>query len=360
MGDKKGAVYQAAVDIKYSTLQPFCSTLLGYSAPLATAVVYSTTTPVVTSTAIATLTVTVSANKRDVSTSTPNVLTKYPATVLSSACSMLVTQGTSTSTVTTVTSVSTASAATTFVTITSSVTSTVRPAPTGNAYCEDGSLVDGTAGSCGAGPCITFPLRIEGAEGTVYEGLIRSGPMNITLPSAGGPHLCDGTNNNANPAPGSTPTTAIESGALLCGYTFDGTYDSSFQDFFITRIGASSSNDGSNRYWGILDNYQFTPTGGCEYEVYPGASILWAYNAFNANAFLEVSPATAQVTAGGSFTFNIIDGSTGNPVAGASFNGATSDANGNVQVTFPTAGTYRIKATKDGTIRSNGVIITVS
>lgn len=360
VGDKKGAVYQAAVDIKYSTLQPFCSTLLGYSAPIATAVVYSTTTPVVTSTAIATLTVTVSAAKRDVSTSTPNVLTKYPATVLSSACSMLVTQGTSTSTVATVTSVSTAPTFTTPVTYTTLVTSTLQAAPTFNAYCENGAGVDGTSAYCGAGPCSTFPLRIEGAEGTVFEGLIRSGPMNITTPS-GGTHLCDGTNNNANPAPGSTGTTGIESGALLCGYTFDGTYSNQFQDFFITRIGASDTT--GSKYWGILDNYQFTPTGGCQYEVYPGTDILWAYDAFNAHYFLKVDPPTAQVAVGSPVTFTVTgyDGNGGSPqaISGASFNGQTTDSNGQVTVTFTTAGVYRPKATRDDSIRSNAVIITV-
>ena len=359
--DRYFVAYSYTFAIKYSTLQPFCSTLLGYSAPLATAVVYSTTTPVVTNTVTATSTVTVSqaAAKRDVSTSTPNVLTKYPATVLSSACSMLVTQVTSTSTVATVTSVSTAPTATTLVTSTTAVTSIVKPKPSGNAYCENGALVDGTSAVCTSPVCRTFDLRIEGAEGTVYEGPIRSGPRMITTPS-GGTHQCDGTNNGANPNPGATGTTGIDSSASLCGFTFDGTYSNQFQDYFITRIGASDSNDGSNRYWGILDNYQFTPTGGCQYEIYPGTSILWAYDAFNKNNFLKVDPPTAQVAVGGSATFTVIDGMSGRPVGGATFNGAVSDSNGVVQLTFPSAGTFRYKAERSDSIRSNGVIITVS
>jgi hypothetical protein len=360
-GDKKGAVYQAAVDIKYSTLQPFCSTLLGYSAPVATAVVYSTTTPVTTSTAVVTNTVTVSAAKRDVSTSTPNVLTKYPATVLSSACSMLVTQGTSTSTVATVTSVSTAPTATTLVTLTTSITSTVQAAPTFNAYCENGAGVDGTTGSCGSGPCDTFTMRIEGAEGTVYEGLIRTGPMSVTTPSSG-TQVCDGTNNGANPAPYGNGISAISSGADLCGYTFDGSYGSKFQDFFITRIGASDSTGGM--FWGILNNYAFSSTGGCQTEYFAGDELLWAYNAFNVNHFLKVDPPTSQVAVGSPVTFTVTgyDGSGGNSraISGASFKGATSDSNGQVTVTFATAGTYRLKATRSDSIRSNAVTITVS
>jgi hypothetical protein len=359
VGDKKGAVYQAAVDIRYATLQPFCSALLGYSAPIATAVVYSTTTPVVTRTVLEINTVTVSqaAAKRAVSPSTPNVLTKYPATVLSSACSMFVTQATGTSTVATVTSVSTAPAATTLVTSTTSVTSTVKAAPSGNAYCGDGSMVNGLSGSCGIGPCVTINMRIEGMSETIYEGLLTTGPMDITTPS-GGAHRCDSTNNNANPVPDGTPTTGLISSGALCGFGFDGTYSNSFQDYFITSIGDSTQT--ATQFWGLLVNYQFTPTGGCQFAVYNGDEVLWAFDAFNANAFLKVTPPTAQVAVGGIVTFRVTDGSTGDPIGGASFNGELSDANGDLQTYFPTAGTFRYKATKDGTIRSNGVIITVS
>jgi len=359
VGDKKGAVYQAAVDIRYATLQPFCSALLGYSAPVATAVVYSTTTPVVTSTVIATNTVTVSqaAAKRAVSQSTPNVLTKYPATVLSSACSMFVTQATGTSIVGTVTSVSTAPTTTTLVTSTTAITSTIKATPSGNAYCEDGSMVYGNSAICDSPLCIIFNMRIEGAESTIYEGPIRTDPRMITTPS-GGTHFCDGTNNNANPNPGGTPTTGLDSSGALCGFGFDGTYSSSFQDFFITSIGDTAQTN--TQFWGLLDNYQFTPTGGCQFEVWNGDEVLWAFDAFNANAFLKVTPPTAQIAVGGTFTFTVIDGMSGNPIAGASFNGATSDSNGQVQLSFPTAGTFRYKATRASSIRSNGVIITVS
>jgi hypothetical protein len=358
VGDKKGAVYQAAVDIRYATLQPFCSALLGYSAPVTTAVVYSTTTPVVTSTVIATNTVTVSqaAAKRAVSQSTPNVLTKYPATVLSSACSMFVTQATGTSIVGTVTSVSTAPTTTTLVTSTTAVTST-KATPTGNAYCEDGSMVNGNSGTCGSQPCAIINMRIEGAKGTVYEGPIRTGPANVTTPS-GGTHLCDGTNNNANPFTGANGISALDSGASLCGYTFDGTFSNQFQDFFLTRIGPSGQT--GTQFWGVLRDYQFTPTGGCESEYNPTEELLWAVDAFNANAFLKVNPPTVQADVGQTVLFTVTDGMSGNPIAGASFNGATSDSNGQVQLSFPTAGTFRYKATRASSIRSNGVIITVS
>jgi len=127
--NKNGAVHQASKDITYSSLQGYCSTLLGYSTPLATVTATATVTPLTTTstTVFATETVTVTGaavnqkrqnaiitvhtsdypdhllptaavNKRDLST--PVVLSKFPATVVSSACSLVATPVTSTSTIT--------------------------------------------------------------------------------------------------------------------------------------------------------------------------------------------------------------------------------------------------------------------
>ena len=137
-------------------------------------------------------------------------------------------------------------------------------------------------------------FRIEGAdsEGTIFEGCIISGPETVTTPS-GGSHLCDGTNNNANPSPGATLTTQINDAANLFGFSFDGTYSSQFQDFFITRIGQSSQTN--NQFWGVLVDRIYTPTGGCQYQVQPGLEGLWAYDAFNKNVFLKVSSCLARL-----------------------------------------------------------------
>jgi hypothetical protein len=76
--------------------------------------------------------------------------------------------------------------------------------------------------------------------------MILSSPQNITTPS-GGTHLCDGTNNNANPAPIVTGTDQIADAGRLCSFDFDGTYSNSFQDFFINRIGPTVST--GNKFW---------------------------------------------------------------------------------------------------------------
>lgn len=137
-GDVKGAAYQARQDMTYypsqltSTFQPYCSSLLGYSpavstfTPTTTVTPLTTTTTLVTSTAaaqkakrsddaavssiaeipsslllpwVANATATANVDKRAVA-SIPAVLTKYPSAVQSSACSLIVSQATSTSTVT--------------------------------------------------------------------------------------------------------------------------------------------------------------------------------------------------------------------------------------------------------------------
>ncbi|KAI5203700.1 hypothetical protein E4T39_04003 [Aureobasidium subglaciale] len=99
VGDKPGAIYQAAVDMKYyptsltSVFQPFCSSVLSYTAPLTTTTAVVTITP----TSLTTQTVVVNAKRAASTIPTPAVLSKYPATVVSSACSLIVTSPTVTS-----------------------------------------------------------------------------------------------------------------------------------------------------------------------------------------------------------------------------------------------------------------------
>ncbi|KAF4547803.1 Hypothetical protein D9617_36g063410 [Elsinoe fawcettii] len=206
-------------------------------------------------------------------------------------------------------------------------------------------------------------LRIEGAFGTIYEGKILAGPRDITTPS-GGTHRCDGTNNNANPAPFNNGISTIDAASKLCSFGYDGTYSTQFQDFFIQTIGDTPST--GSQFWGILNNYAFTAAGGCETEVLPTDELLWAFNAFNVNFFLRVQPTQTPVTLapGQTTTFTVqgTNGDSGNfqPVAGASFAGLTSGNDGTIIYTAPTTpGTYRYKATRSDSIRSNAVTIVV-
>nr|POE63109.1 hypothetical protein CFP56_04012 [Quercus suber] len=207
-------------------------------------------------------------------------------------------------------------------------------------------------------------FRIEGgsSEGTIFDGpCIAAGPETITTPS-GGSHLCDGTNGGANPAPGGTLTTAIDAAGDQNGFGFDGTYTNSFQDFFIQTIGNTAQTN--NQYWGVLRQLTFTSRGGCQEYNSPGEG-LWAFDAFNANAFLALSSEYAVVAPGQSVTLQVLqtdgNGAALSPAAGASFAEQTTDANGNVAFTAPTTpGCYQYKATRNGSIRSSAFYLTVA
>lgn len=199
-------------------------------------------------------------------------------------------------------------------------------------------------------------LRIEGATNTIYEAPILSGPRNVTTPS-GGTHKCDGTNLGANPAPGNTPTDALDAASKLAKFPFDGTYSTTFDDFFITSIGTSTQT--STQFWGLLVNYQFTEVGGCQQEVKAGDNVLWAFDAFSKTYFLKVTPDYLAVKQGSSRTITVTDGTTGVAVQGAVIDGVTTDANGKATLTFPNAGVFQYKATRDDSLRSNALRVAV-
>ncbi|KAI1163745.1 hypothetical protein F5B18DRAFT_297828 [Nemania serpens] len=209
-------------------------------------------------------------------------------------------------------------------------------------------------------PSSNARLRIEGndSEGTIFEDCIVAGPRDITTPS-GGTHLCDGTNYGANPSPGTVPTVQLDAAAHLSGFGYDATYSTSFDDYFITSIGASPQTD--SEFWGILVNGQFTPTGGCQFEVVNRDETLFAFDAFSKSAFLKVTPEYAVAKAGsGTVTVTVTDTLTGSPQAGVSFGGQVTDVNGHATVSVPhAAGCYELKATAPNAIRSNAFYLTV-
>ena len=64
-------------------------------------------------------------------------------------------------------------------------------------------------------------LRIEGSTTTIFEGPVLTFGHNVTTAS-GGNHHCDGTNNNQNPAPGPTCTSALDDASKTAHFAFDG------------------------------------------------------------------------------------------------------------------------------------------
>ncbi|THX78795.1 hypothetical protein D6D05_05226 [Aureobasidium pullulans] len=158
VGDANGAAYQAVADIKWATLQPFCSSYLGYTTPITTIVTSTTSTPIATAYVSATAAGSTIYHKRDDSSitagipasivalmkapettstvqnqkralSTPAVLTKYQSAVLTSACQMQATRpATSTSVITNTVTASTSTTTVTTTVATAASTTVCRSA----------------------------------------------------------------------------------------------------------------------------------------------------------------------------------------------------------------------------------------
>jgi hypothetical protein len=147
------AVASASRIIGSSTLQGFCSTLLGYNAPTSTAtqietpssIILSTVVPATSSVVVSTKTITsfVSTStrvpaKRAEQSQTPAALS-FPASVISAACSLQASSATTTIFITTTstaatvlsTSLTTATASTTSITVTSTIKATATADPNG-------------------------------------------------------------------------------------------------------------------------------------------------------------------------------------------------------------------------------------
>ncbi len=201
-------------------------------------------------------------------------------------------------------------------------------------------------------------LRIEGATRTIFEGTLKTEGHMVTTQS-GGTHKCDGTNDGVNPTPGPTPTAALDTAAAKYGFTWNGTWFESFEDYGVSRIAETEQT--SSEFWGVLINYQFTELGGCQQIVHPHEEVLWAFNAFEAAHFLKLKKGKR-----GSNTVRVTDGMSGEPIEGATVGpinngaGATTNAQGEATVTFSTPGKHRVKAERSGSIRSNAVLITTS
>jgi len=208
----------------------------------------------------------------------------------------------------------------------------------------------------------TVNLRVEGRYGALFEGNVSTCGHRVTLAS-GKKYHCNGTNNDSNPCPGPTCTTALDDSHI----GFDGNYWEKFDDIFITSIGGEAA--GKNEHWVILLNFQPIPVGGCQQQVKGGDDVLFAL----ANAgtwrrwrFLKLSgPITAR--AHQPVILTVTDGRTGNPVEGAvvPFNGQDrlTDVFGRVSIAFTEARSFDLKAQIPGSfdwVRSNRLIVDVT
>jgi hypothetical protein len=197
-------------------------------------------------------------------------------------------------------------------------------------------------------------VRIEGRTQTLFDGQVRTDGKDLTTAS-GGTHRCDGTNGGASPTPGGTPTTALNDAAAAGGFSWDGPYDTNFDDYFVARVGQDPQT--SSEYWGDFVNGTLSDSGGCQTTLQPGDSVLWAFDAFNKDGLLRASgPTSANVNQ--PFQVRVTD-INGAPQPGAAVGSATTDANGVATLAYPTAGDYRLKAEKTRYVRSQAVAVRV-
>jgi hypothetical protein len=217
------------------------------------------------------------------------------------------------------------------------------------------------APAAAAGPA-SVTLRVEGAQRTIYEGVVRTDARTITMPAGpdfggatypGGSHVCNGLNGgNAGgyPGPGATPTTALHDAATVAGFGWYGPY-TSFDDFFVATIAGEGSLDGP--YWEARTNFVSNQRGGCQIQVTDGDQVLYALDGYGKPALELTGPATARP--GEPFAVTVTDAASGDRVAGASVGGQATGADGRVSVRFDRPGPQRLKAEKPGTVRSNGL-----
>jgi hypothetical protein len=203
---------------------------------------------------------------------------------------------------------------------------------------------------------VTVNLRVEGITRTIYEGPVTTDAHQVITPTDGQPRTCDGSNVGSPPGP--TATGALDDAARLAGFTWDGTWDPSFNDYFpYSRIGPDRV-DPATHFWSLWMNWKFADFGGCGQRVNQGDEVLWAYEDFTQSPLLRLS-GPGSVRTGESFRVKVVDGFDESPEAGASVAGATTGSDGEASLTFAEAGVYPLKAERADAIRSNALVLCV-
>ena len=198
-------------------------------------------------------------------------------------------------------------------------------------------------------------LRVEGASTTIFDGLVTTDGHDVTTAS-GGTHKCDGTNAGAFPSPVPTPTAALDDAAKANGFTWDGTWYDSFEDFTVDRVAGESFT--SSQFWGLVVNGKFSETGGCQTKLEQGDEAVWVFDAFSKSAVLRLT-GPGSATTGQALNVKVTDTQTGAPAAGASVGGTTTGSDGVATLTFPTEGIYRLKADRPDAVRSGTLVLCV-
>ncbi|MER8232819.1 DUF4430 domain-containing protein [Streptomyces sp. NPDC094049] len=120
-------------------------------------------------------------------------------------------------------------------------------------------------------------LTVQGPNGLLFKGKIRTKGHDVTT-ATGGTHKCDGTNGSAHPTAVPTPTAALDDAARKNGFTWDGTWYASFDDFSVDTI--KNVSGGGAAYWNIAVNGTPTLVGGCQFKLNAGDEVAFTWTAF--------------------------------------------------------------------------------
>jgi hypothetical protein len=191
-------------------------------------------------------------------------------------------------------------------------------------------------------------VRVEGKSATLLERNVDTFAHDVTGDSTG-PHKCDGTNGGAHPAPGPTLTGAFDDAARKAGVAWQGSWNQSFEDFLINTVGPDSAT--SSQFWGTALNFRDTDAGGCQTRVEQGDQVLIAFDSFGKRKLRLTGERGARSRE--IFALFVLDGVTGERVAGARVAGRTTNSQGRVLLRIKRRGLYRFKATRTESIRSN-------
>ncbi|MCP3758026.1 DUF4430 domain-containing protein [Streptomyces sp. TBY4] len=124
---------------------------------------------------------------------------------------------------------------------------------------------------------VKVSLTVKGPTGLLFKGKVKTKGHDVTT-ATGGTHKCDGTNGGANASKVPTPTAALDDAARKKGFTWDGTWYASFDDFSVDTI--KNVNGGGSAYWSISVNGAPTPVGGCQFKIKAGDEVAFTWTSF--------------------------------------------------------------------------------
>jgi hypothetical protein len=205
----------------------------------------------------------------------------------------------------------------------------------------------------------TVNLRIEGPTKTLFEGQVTTDVRPFQFTGDPVSYECDGlppAGTSSVPVP--TRGAAITAAAQSTPFSMTGMFNTQFQSPSFVEIGGENVQSAGSSFLGEYKNGQFAAAGACGDPIASGDDVLFAYGTGSEPLLKLTGPSTAAPGAGVTVRVTTWDGS---PVAGARVEGHASGADGSVVVgPYDARGNHDLKASKDGTIRSNRLRVCVT